>query len=794
METETGSQILSISKRGRQLQELPSVDQEEFSPPPKKGINLRPLLRTVQRKALLVAGVAGVVTLGTWLLTKSTPSAYEGNFRLLVEPVTNEARAADPSSLTRADGEVPGEDSFELDYATQLEILKSPKMLTEIVEQIRTKYPTFEYEALKQGLVVERFQSEDPKITDPTKMLEVSYQGEVYEEVQFVLEVTANKYLKYSLDERKSRIGEGVRFIEDQLPALQKRVDTLQSQRQRLQQQYKLTDPNVQSADLFEQIREVSTQLREAQSQLQEQKTLYINLQNQLELTPNEAIAASALSEEPNYTELQAKVQEIDNQIAVESARFLPNSPTILSLKTKRENLISLQNQETQRILGQNVAGSTNNPQVLAFQNSVRLELINQLVAATNQIQVLGLRTQAMAQTKASFEQQLRQLPTLIRQYNDIQQQLEIATRTRDQLLTQRETLRVEAAQKQLPWEVVSQPQVPLDAAGNPIPIPSKAKNLQLMGGVLGLLLGVGIALLIEKSRNIFYTTEEIKESIPLPLLGEIPLYKSAGQLTKLNAFNSGLEEATENSNLAVSPFLEAFDSLYASIRFLSSDPPVRSLAVCSASRGDGKSTVALHLAQTAAAMGQRVLLVDANLRKPQLHSHLDLPNQKGLSDLLSKKLDPNDFIQRSQVADNFFVLTSGQPQANSTKLLGSAQMQYLMEEFQATFDLVIYDTSHLVGFMDANFLAAHTDGILMVVGVGKTSRSLVMQVLNQLNTFRLPTLGVVANHVRRNTTSSANTTSTSELKLVEEELPAYQRAGKWIDYQLERTKDRKSS
>ena len=116
------------------------------------------------------------------------------------------------------------------------------------------------------------------------------------------------------------------------------------------------------------------------------------------------------------------------------------------------------------------------------------------------------------------------------------------------------------------------------------------------------------------------------------------------------------------------------------------------------------------------------------------------------------------------------------------------------MEEFQATFDLVIYDTSHLVGFMDANFLAAHTDGVLMVVGVGKTSRSLVMQVLNQLNTFRLPTLGVVANHVRKGAKSPFNTVSTSGLTLVEEELPTHQGTGKWTDYQLDKAKDRKSS
>jgi len=100
--------------------------------------------------------------------------------------------------------------------------------------------------------------------------------------------------------------------------------------------------------------------------------------------------------------------------------------------------------------------------------------------------------------------------------------------------------------------------------------------------------------------------------------------------------------------------------------------------------------------------------------------------------------------------------------------------MQYLMEEFQATFDLVIYDTSHLHNRMDANFLAAHTDGLLMVVGVRKTNRSIVMQVLEQLNTFRIPSLGVVANHVRKDMDIPYGTRTATDLQIVGDELPVH--------------------
>ena len=793
METEPVSQVLSLSKRGRQLQQLPSSDKEEVSAPPQKGMNLRPLLRTVQRKALLVIGITGVVSVAAYFWAKSSiPPTYEGDFRLLVEPVTNEAKIVTPSVLTRSQGGAPNQEISSLDYATQLQILKSPRMLSDIYEQIRLRYPKLNYFLFQKGLVVRRLV--DEKSPEQTKIIEVRYQGEDPKQVLFVLEVVAEKYLKYSLEERKSRIGEGVKFIDDQLPELQQRVDNFQSQIQRLQQQNKLSDPKTQGEQLFAQVRQIGTQQSDAQRELQEQRMLYTNLQRQLELTPNEAIAASALSEDPNYKVLQAKIQEIDNQIAVESGRFLPDSPVIQSLQAKRQSLIALQNQETQQILGENLAGTTNNPQVQTFQNSVRLELIQKLVDTANQVQMLEVRNQQLAQTRASFDRQAQQFPSIAREYSDLQGKLEIAIRTRDQLLTQREALRVEAAQKQVPWELVYKPQIPRGLAGNLITAPSKSKNIKMMGLVMGLLLGVGIAVLIEKYRNIFYTSKEIEETIPLPLLGVIPLLKSAKQAPNSTALLGSIEQ-TEGTNKSTSLFLEAFDSLYANIRFLFSDPPVRSLAVCSAAPGDGKSTIALQLAKTAAGMGQRVLLVDANLRQPQIHTQLSLPNQKGLSDLLSKKLAPNEIIQRSQEADNLFVLTSGQPLPNSNRLLASTQMQYLMEEFQATFDLVIYDTAHLVGFMDANFLAAHTDGILMVVGVGKTNRSLVMQVLSQLNTFRLPTLGVVANHVRKDAKSPYGTITATDLNLVDNnELPVHQSAGKWIDFQQDKVNDGKSS
>ena len=237
-----------------------------------------------------------------------------------------------------------------------------------------------------------------------------------------------------------------------------------------------------------------------------------------------------------------------------------------------------------------------------------------------------------------------------------------------------------------------------------------------------------------------------------MPVLGEIPLDRSIQEPHDSISLKDNIAGNEENEEIIYNNpfFLKAFDSLYANIRFIFSNQPLRALTICSACEGDGKSTIALHIAQTAADIGQRVLLVDANFNEPQIHNMLGLTNFQGLSDLLSKKMRPNDVIGRSPLADNLFVLTSGQALPNSRKILASAQMQYLMENFQATFDLVIYDTPHLSGTLDANFIAAHTDGILMVAGINKTKHSTLQQAINQLNTFGLKTLGVVANYVKK--------------------------------------------
>ncbi|MFM6756246.1 MAG: CpsD/CapB family tyrosine-protein kinase, partial [Dolichospermum sp.] len=361
--------------------------------------------------------------------------------------------------------------------------------------------------------------------------------------------------------------------------------------------------------------------------------------------------------------------------------------------------------------------------------------------------EVLKTEIQSLNQAEISVGQQIKHFPFIIRQKDDLERQLKISVDNLNRFLTERERLRIDSAQKQIPWQILTPPSQPKNIASSMI------QNL-ILGTILGLLLSTGFALIIDKLNNVFYEFEEVKDKIKLPILGNIPHIRLAK--------NGKLERKQNSSN-----FWESFHSIYTNISFLDGDSSLRSLAVISAAPGDGKSTIAFYLAQTAAALGKRVLLVDANLRHPSIHQMLDLPNTKGLSNLIAEGLNFENVIhtnssnigeknydmrkgmakdmRKSSLEHNLFILTAGEIPPNPTILLSSSQMQNLTEQFKQNFDLIIYDTPHLSGFADTNLLSKYIDGSILAIRIGKTNLSILAKSLEQLNFSSTPMLGAIA-------------------------------------------------
>ena len=167
---------------------------------------IKPFLRTAKRKVLLIGAVTALATgFFAYKDSQQNPVAqYLGNFQLLTEPMTLEEKSSDPNTLVNSNG-VPNDRLSAIDYPTMLRILKSPDILSKIVERVQTEYPEFEVSQLNRNLEVERINDSGNRL-EASKILAIRYTDEDPKLVQLVLETTAQEYLNYSLNSRKQGI------------------------------------------------------------------------------------------------------------------------------------------------------------------------------------------------------------------------------------------------------------------------------------------------------------------------------------------------------------------------------------------------------------------------------------------------------------------------------------------------------------------------------------------------------------------------------------------------------------
>ncbi len=711
-----------------------------------EDFDIKQILAILKRRSPILIPVFASVTTLLSLLVLFQPPSYSGKFSVLIEPVTQGQRLT--NSLTASSAEAQRTDEaasfglpYDPQYVSQIAVLKSQNLLDPIAQQIQVRYPDITAEKLAGGL----------KITNPkdTKILDISYGASDPEKVQFVLQKVAEGFVKYSVDDRQRNLRTGIDYADDQSQRQEKKVRALEAQLEEFRRENSLVDPKDQSQALTTQLSALLSDQRNNQVKYVAARSLYDSLVQQLRLNPSQAVIVANLSESPGYLDLLGKLRDVETRLAKESARFRPNTPSVQAITDERDRLLPLLQEEAQRVLGKSQVADQANTQDLGYQGTVGRNLIKDLVDAANQVQVLQAQQMAISRALESLNENIRELATASRSYGQISRNLAIATDSLTRLQAARENLQLEYARQRNAWQLMSK----IDE--NSVNDVSGTSRKMLLGSFVGLLLGVAAAFLAEKLDRVLHSVDDLK-STRLPVLGMIPYQERLKQLPVITTQSSPTPSAAP-SGLFPSPaqgyqynsvpFLEAFYSLDANIRLLNSDSPIRSIVISSSTPSEGKSTTAIHLAIAAATMGRKVLLVDADLRLPQIHRRLDLPNFHGLSNLLTSDVEPMEMSQPISEELGFFVLPSGQIPPAPGRLLSSKKMAKIAAYLTTKFDLVIYDCPPLMGFADAKILAAHTDGVLLVVGLGKAKREELKESLDDLNsTTQISLLGIIAN------------------------------------------------
>ncbi|MDD4889844.1 MAG: polysaccharide biosynthesis tyrosine autokinase [Phycisphaerae bacterium] len=422
----------------------------------------------------------------------------------------------------------------------------------------------------------------------------------------------------------------------------------------------------------------------------------------------------------------------------------LDNSTVLADLIRQRQSLIQRQGQ-LEEICG------PNHPDLKAI--NVAIDEMDQNIRARRLELAQTVRAGWVTDAQAKYREakaQLESADASLRQAREDKRKLELKwadftaeTKKRDSLETEIQQLQtaIQAADTQIS-RGLTEVEVLFNAAPpRPEDIAFPRWEIFLAGGlVLGLALSIGLVLLIELANSSIRTPRDISDQVRMPLLGFVPIV------------NSGNTSHSEIARLVMrepmSMLAESFRQIRTNLLFSAPADQLHSIAVTSAASDEGKTTVATNLAITIALSGRRVLLVDANFRRPALSEVFALTGAAGLSNVLTTQATLAEAAQPTDVP-NLAVLTTGPTPPNPAELLGSATMRQLLDAADAEYDVVLFDAPPALLVSDALALATMVDGVITIARASQTSRGMLARLRDQLARVNAHVIGAVLNATR---------------------------------------------
>ncbi len=271
----------------------------------------------------------------------------------------------------------------------------------------------------------------------------------------------------------------------------------------------------------------------------------------------------------------------------------------------------------------------------------------------------------------------------------------------------------------------------------------------------LATLFGMGLALFLEYLDDTIRTTEEIENYLQLPALAAIPSFDSVPKRRLALVGADDDEQSKAKSELLIhadsrSALAEAYRQLRTSILLSTAGHAPKSLLITSSLPSEGKTTTATNTAISLAQTGAKVLIIDADMRRPRLHAVFDIGNGEGLSTLLSSELSEKEILSviKQDPGTKLHLLTSGPIPPNPAELIGSEQMANIMRYLQKEFTHVVVDSPPIASFTDGVLIASMVDGVILVVHAGKSSRQVIRRSRQLLQDVGAKIFGVVLNNV----------------------------------------------
>jgi polysaccharide biosynthesis transport protein len=286
---------------------------------------------------------------------------------------------------------------------------------------------------------------------------------------------------------------------------------------------------------------------------------------------------------------------------------------------------------------------------------------------------------------------------------------------------------------------ISSEPSIPV------APVSPKKNKIIAAGAILGLMCGLGLALVLQIFDDTVQSTKDIQDRLKIPILGVVPKLKGSGRHMNVDADGTPYEFLAHR--YPSSPFADAVRIIQDTASSLLPDPSDAMICVSSALPMEGKTLLCVVMGTVIASEGKRVLIIDGDLRKPRIHKVFGSDEiAPGLSDLVTGRSDELKPAIRGSNVEGLYYMTAGPVPDNPTVLLKSERMQEVIEECRKIFDVVIVDSSPLLGVVDARILSGYSDGLILVSRAGHTPLEILKQAKEAIRERNGRLLGIVLN------------------------------------------------
>lgn len=648
------------------------------------------------RKAVILA-VFLLVVITTAVITQFQPESYSSLARMKVEkdtPLTQLMMGSGPMT--------PAFDQYFLQ--TEFQVIRSPKILNEVIKSLklarvyaqRDKQPgelpiQDAYETLSREVDITQFRN--------TAIIEITAFNEDRELAASIANKIAEIYGNYRNKYRTGRSDKAWEALTNKLAGYEKEVSEAREKMDKLRIELKVPEEIADSG----QVQGLSAQeLSRMTGVIQDYQT---------RITRNNRLL---------------------EQLGLLKGDRLLNALVVANPTSELNTLISARNFASRQASGLSPDFGPDHPEVIKW--SLQISKLDEQLDATVQGILSGMRSTLEAEKAAMENQKTYLQETIEKNSQDTQRfrpyivqrnEFESARRIRD-------GIKIRVAQEDIDRDLSSTSSVETinEALPGTNPVrPKKAVNITI-GVVFGLILGVGLAFFIEYLDTSVKTIDDVEQALQAPVLGVIP--QNVGALM---------------SEGADSPHAEAYRVLRTNILFSRKDTNWRTMTVVSGGAGEGKSTTIFNLATVFAQNGNRVLIVDSDLRRPSLHKILNVANNQGLTNYLLKQNSLEEVIQTTPVPSLDF-MPSGRLPSSSIGILNSAAMKEFIAEAKSRYDFVFFDSPPIMGVSDASILASEVDMAVLVVQYRKYPQQMTLRAKQMVEKVGGHLLGVVLNNI----------------------------------------------